>query len=265
MEQPTRWERFLLILFREPIPESIRYPEIADYPLYLKDDGEGHSQGWVVRQILKILTPLERKVIIRHFGLNGQKPMTLREIVKDPVVNGLGVSRTRIGQIKSRALRKCRHPNRKLILSPYFYQPTELDKRVTLARQELCDLLCNYYPPDIAFEIAKNIKRRYLRDVFQSLQKGEKSGVALSLAVSCRVAISRCLYCQTPTIPGWTFCSKECHRAYNNITLICDGCGQEFTRNKTTLVYRLNKRGHRHVFHNRRCCGKWHKNRPRGS
>lgn len=60
-----------------------------------------------LEEILNILDGRSKDVIIKRFGLNGQEPMTLEEI------GGIyDVTRERIRQIESKALRKLRHPSR---------------------------------------------------------------------------------------------------------------------------------------------------------
>ncbi len=67
-----------------------------------------------LEESLLSLTPRERRVIERRFGLIGDRQDTLTEIGKE-----IGVTRERIRQIESRALRKLRHPSRSKRLRPY--------------------------------------------------------------------------------------------------------------------------------------------------
>lgn len=60
-----------------------------------------------LEEILNILDGRSKDVIIKRFGLNGQEPMTLEEIGEI-----YDVTRERIRQIESKALRKLRHPSR---------------------------------------------------------------------------------------------------------------------------------------------------------
>ncbi len=57
--------------------------------------------------VLETLTPREQEVLILRFGLNDGKARTLEE-----VGNIFNLTRERIRQIESKALRKLRHPNR---------------------------------------------------------------------------------------------------------------------------------------------------------
>ncbi|MDP8922384.1 MAG: sigma-70 family RNA polymerase sigma factor, partial [Chloroflexota bacterium] len=60
-----------------------------------------------VEQVLNTLTPRERRVMELRYGLEGDRLYTLSEIGAE-----LGVTRERIRQIESKALRKLRHPSR---------------------------------------------------------------------------------------------------------------------------------------------------------
>jgi RNA polymerase primary sigma factor len=60
-----------------------------------------------VRDTLQTLTPRERRVIERRFGLGDDNDDTLTAIGRE-----IGVTRERIRQIESTALRKLRHPSR---------------------------------------------------------------------------------------------------------------------------------------------------------
>lgn len=60
-----------------------------------------------LQDVLETLSPRERKVLIMRFGLDGSKPKTLEDVGKE-----FAVTRERIRQIESKALRKLRHPSR---------------------------------------------------------------------------------------------------------------------------------------------------------
>ncbi|CDI50598.1 sigma-70 family RNA polymerase sigma factor [Clostridium tetani] len=60
-----------------------------------------------LEEILDTLDDRSKDVLIKRFGLNGQEPMTLEE-----VGDIYDVTRERIRQIESKALRKLRHPSR---------------------------------------------------------------------------------------------------------------------------------------------------------
>lgn len=67
-----------------------------------------------VDEVLMTLTDRERKVVEMRFGLGGKKQMTLEEVGRK-----FGVTRERIRQIEAKALRKLRHPSRKMMLKDY--------------------------------------------------------------------------------------------------------------------------------------------------
>lgn len=67
-----------------------------------------------VQEVINSLSDREAKVLKMRFGLNGQKPMTLEEVGRE-----FGVTRERIRQIESKALRKLRHPSRRKKLQDY--------------------------------------------------------------------------------------------------------------------------------------------------
>ena len=60
-----------------------------------------------IRDTLLTLTPRERRVIERRFGLSDDADTTLTAIGRE-----IGVTRERIRQIETTALRKLRHPSR---------------------------------------------------------------------------------------------------------------------------------------------------------
>ena len=60
-----------------------------------------------IRDTLNTLTPRERQVIVRRFGLGDDTEETLTAIGRE-----IGVTRERIRQIETTALRKLRHPSR---------------------------------------------------------------------------------------------------------------------------------------------------------
>lgn len=65
-------------------------------------------------EVLDELTPLQRDVLIMRFGLDGKPPLTLEE-----AGTKYDLSRTRIMQIESCAVRKLRHPSRSEKLREY--------------------------------------------------------------------------------------------------------------------------------------------------
>jgi RNA polymerase primary sigma factor len=67
-----------------------------------------------IRDTLLTLSPRERRVIERRFGLSDDTDQTLTAIGRE-----IGVTRERIRQIESTALRKLRHPSRAKRLRPF--------------------------------------------------------------------------------------------------------------------------------------------------
>ena len=61
-----------------------------------------------IQHALQTLTAREREVLVLHFGLSGDEPVTFEQIS-----HRFGLSRERIRQIEVEALRKLRHPTRR--------------------------------------------------------------------------------------------------------------------------------------------------------
>lgn len=68
-----------------------------------------------IQKSLHILNERERDVIIRRFGLNEQAPMTLEDIGKI-----YGITRERVRQIESKAMRKLKSPKVRHSLEDYY-------------------------------------------------------------------------------------------------------------------------------------------------
>jgi RNA polymerase primary sigma factor len=73
----------------------------------IESAAEQHLLADQIRDTLMTLTPRERRVIERRFGLTDDNDETLTAIGRE-----IGVTRERIRQIESTALRKLRHPSR---------------------------------------------------------------------------------------------------------------------------------------------------------
>ena len=80
----------------------------------LQQDLNGHLQ-----QLLEVLTPRERRIIMLRFGLGGEREHTLEEIGKH-----FELSRERIRQIEQVAMEKLRGSNRRLRLEGLIDQLT---------------------------------------------------------------------------------------------------------------------------------------------
>lgn len=80
-----------------PDTDASQPPEEASYTLLREQ----------LEDVLATLTPREQQVLRMRFGLQDGKPHTLEEVGKE-----FDVTRERIRQIESKALRKLRHPSR---------------------------------------------------------------------------------------------------------------------------------------------------------
>lgn len=67
-----------------------------------------------IEEVLRALSDREARVLKMRFGLSGGRAMTLEEVGKE-----FGVTRERIRQIESKALRKLKHPSRRKMLQDY--------------------------------------------------------------------------------------------------------------------------------------------------
>jgi RNA polymerase primary sigma factor len=67
----------------------------------------GRALSTAIRIALADLSPRERKIITLRFGLDGSEDCTLEQLGEM-----FDVTRERIRQIESKALRRLRHPNR---------------------------------------------------------------------------------------------------------------------------------------------------------
>ena len=68
----------------------------------------------IINETLEKLKPIERDVISRHFGLNGRKPLTLKEIGEK-----YNLTKERIRQIEHAALDKLKYPMKKKKLKDF--------------------------------------------------------------------------------------------------------------------------------------------------
>jgi len=88
---------------------------IPDNDQNLEESGFNAILKGEIRKVLELLTPRERKVIELRFGLEDGRPMTLEEISRQ-----FQVTRERIRQIESKALKKLRNPNVSKKLYDYY-------------------------------------------------------------------------------------------------------------------------------------------------
>jgi RNA polymerase sigma factor (sigma-70 family) len=94
--------------------EDIRSVEAPDPHVQLIEGAEHHALAERIGETLATLGPRERRVVELRFGLDGNGSRSLDEVGHD-----LGVTRERIRQIETRALRKLRHPSRAKALRPF--------------------------------------------------------------------------------------------------------------------------------------------------
>lgn len=117
MDLPVQKVRKILKVSQEPV--SLETPVGNEEETHLKDfikDGKIESPELQVisrdrkeqiNEILRTLTPREEQVLRLRFGLNDGHEHTLEEVGK-----AFNVTRERIRQIESKALRKLKHPSR---------------------------------------------------------------------------------------------------------------------------------------------------------
>ncbi len=117
MDLPVQKVRKILKVSQEPV--SLETPVGNEEDTHLKDfikDGKIESpeievisrdRKEQINEILKTLTPREEQVLRLRFGLNDGHEHTLEEVGKK-----FNVTRERIRQIESKALRKLKHPSR---------------------------------------------------------------------------------------------------------------------------------------------------------
>ena len=124
MEVPVERVREIVRILPQPISIDTTFGDEQDALLsdFIEDEDATDLDEAAQKVMLKLqvegvlnsLSPRERRVIELRFGLEGDKLYTLSEIGEE-----LGVTRERIRQIESKALRKLRHPSRALRLREY--------------------------------------------------------------------------------------------------------------------------------------------------
>ncbi|MCX7894349.1 MAG: RNA polymerase sigma factor RpoD [Thermoanaerobaculum sp.] len=124
MEIPVAKVRKIMKIAQEPISLETPIGEEEDSHLgdFVEDSSVVSPIDAVIsaslraqaEQVLRTLTPREAEVLRRRFGIGDGTEHTLEEVGK-----AFNVTRERIRQIESKALRKLRHPSRAKHLKPY--------------------------------------------------------------------------------------------------------------------------------------------------
>lgn len=213
-----------------------------DYP-YIVDGALSALLG-----VMATLEPKERRVIELRFGFENGQPKTLRLVGREFLL-----THETIRTIKTRALRKLRHPSRYRPIVQFMYKPTVEDRRAVVMRERLYIEILRFYPEKVARQIAVEMKRPYLKRALRDLSTGN---VAQMVRYSCGLTPRYCKTCGLITLPNWDFCSRECKLNYRHVTVICDYCGNPFQRRDITIIKRLGKQGLQHQFCSRSCFGK---------
>ena len=124
MDMPKEKVYEILKIAQEPV--SLETPigeeedsRLGDFIPAREQDDPAEAAGQVLmqeqlRRILSTLTPREKRVLELRYGLDGGRSRTLEEVGKE-----FNVTRERIRQIESKALRKLRHPSRSRIVRDY--------------------------------------------------------------------------------------------------------------------------------------------------
>jgi RNA polymerase primary sigma factor len=115
--------QFLLEVEREVVSLDMEIGESGATLAELIDTGRGddpydavslRAEREVIASVLDTISPRERDVVVRRYGLDGSPPQTLEEIGRD-----YGLTRERIRQIQESALKKLRHPTRHRLLRDF--------------------------------------------------------------------------------------------------------------------------------------------------
>ena len=117
LDMPVDKVREIMRVAQEPVTLETPIGEEEDSHLgdFIQDDEASQPSEEAsytllreqLEEVLSTLTPREEQVLRMRFGLTDGKPHTLEEVGKE-----FDVTRERIRQIESKALRKLRHPSR---------------------------------------------------------------------------------------------------------------------------------------------------------
>jgi len=124
MDMPPSKVRKIMKISQEPISLETPIGEEEDSHLgdFIEDTNAVSPIDAVIRQslkehteeVLRTLTPREEQVLKLRFGIGDGTEHTLEEVGRT-----FNVTRERIRQIESKALRKLRHPTRASLLKPF--------------------------------------------------------------------------------------------------------------------------------------------------
>ena len=124
MDIPEDKVREILKISQEPVSLETPIGEEEDSHLgdFIQDDNvpvPAEAAAFMLlreqlEEVLDTLTERERKVLKLRFGLEDGRQRTLEEVGKE-----FKVTRERIRQIEAKALRKLRHPSRRIKLKDY--------------------------------------------------------------------------------------------------------------------------------------------------
>lgn len=128
MELPVEKVRKILKIAKEPISLDTPIGEEEDSRLqdFIQDNASPSPLDSVINSdikqhvdsVLKTLTPKEERVIRKRFGIGEESAATLEEVGLE-----FDVTRERIRQIESKALRKLRHPSRSKWIRSFLERP----------------------------------------------------------------------------------------------------------------------------------------------
>ena len=237
---------------------NISPDRFATYPSMIATH-KGEAIETVVNHILSNLPEDKEKFIRFTYGLrNGDARIAQKRVA----ARACGIHYDRVEEAESVAflhLRKWAH-----LISPYRYFPTSEDLSEQAARSAIYEKLCSTgYGARISLEITMALKKDHVKEALKHTEH-----IGTIVAKSCkRTTVNLCQNCNQPTLPGWTFCSKECQLSHRTLTITCDQCGKEFKRPTTQVLYDLKDKygveGARNIFCSPKCHGYWRKGKPR--